>query len=127
MSDIGAHLDVVEVVPAHGGWYAYASAIPRHLVLGIVLMDVFCQVVDVGWIGISSHETNAGDVGAVVSDEAVDDIRCELLANVLPQVAAMATWAMARAVGDVDGERHLVRYFLKDDSRINVFHHQAWA
>ena len=60
--------------------------------------------------GSASPPMNA----AILLHEAVDGVCRERAARVSPKVRAVATGTAARTVGYVDGEGHLVRYFLKN-------------
>ena len=122
VADEGAYLDIVEVGLVDDGGYAQASAIPCHAELGVCLMDIDCELVDGLGLGIAAHEGYACDVGAVLLDEAVDGGSIERRAAVLPQVFAVASRTAAGAVGDVDGEGHLVGYLLKDDASVDKAH-----
>ena len=46
MLDIGSHLDVVEVLLVDCRRNTYSSAIPSYMELGIVFMDILCQLID---------------------------------------------------------------------------------
>ena len=66
MLDIGAHLDVVEVLLVDYRRNTYSSAIPSHMELGIVFMDILCQLIDRTRICITTHKGNASNVRAVL-------------------------------------------------------------
>jgi hypothetical protein len=55
--------------------------------------------------------------------KAVQLVGVQWLADVLPQIFAVATRALVGPVGDIDGKRHFFRDFLKDDMEISVFSH----
>ena len=91
--EVGPDLDVVEVVLVHLQRHAHPAAVPRHLQVGIFLVDVLRQTIDAPRLGITAHEGDAGDVLAVLLDEFVDGISGERHPNVLPQILRMAAWA----------------------------------
>ena len=74
MLDIRPYLEVVEIGLVDSRRDAEAPAIPRHLELGIGLVDVLCQLVDTYGVCIATHERQAGDVGAIALNESVDGI-----------------------------------------------------
>ena len=111
----GAYFDIVEVGLVDDGWYAQSAAIPCYAVLGVGLMDIYCEFVDGLGLCVTAHEGYAGDVGAVLLDKAVDGGSVKRRAAVLPQVLAVASRTAARAVGDIDGQGYLVGYLLKND------------
>ena len=66
-------------------------------------MDILCELVDAYGVGITAHEGQASDVVAVTLDEGINGIGIQRHADVVPEVAAVASWAVAWAVGDIDG------------------------
>lgn len=50
---------------------------------------------------------------------------CQRIARVGPKELTMASWTTARTIGNVDSECHLVRNFLKDDTRVHIFKHRS--
>ena len=102
MLDVRTYLEVVEIGLVDSRRDAEAPAIPRHLELGIGLVDVLCQLVDTNGVCIAAHKGQAGDVGAIALDEGIDSIGIQRHADVVPEVAAVASWAVAWAVGDID-------------------------
>ena len=86
-------------------------------------MDIHRQLINSPGISIAAHKRNTGDVVAKLVNKRINGIRIERKADILPQVMAMAARTMTRAVGNINGQRHLVRYFLKDNAGIDVFQH----
>ena len=114
MTEVRPELVVVEI-----GWIdergeLCASAIPCRLYGWVSAVDIGGEFVYRFWFCIASHECYARDVAAVFLHEAVDGACRERAARVSPKVRAVATGTAARTVGYVDGEGHLVRYFLKN-------------
>jgi len=130
MLEIGTHLDVVEVALVDCRRDAYTPAVPRHLVLRVLLMDVLRQHVHALGITITPHEGDAGDIAPVLVDKSIDGIGVQGQADVLPEIMAVTPRTVTRAIRDVDGQCHLVGYLLKHNAGINVFQHHnqlAWA
>jgi len=94
--EVGPDLDVVEVVLVHLEGDAHPAAVPRHLQVGIFLVDVLRQTIDAPRLSITAHEGNTGDVLAVLLDELVDGVCRERHADVLPQILRVATRAATR-------------------------------
>ena len=84
MTDVGTDLDVVEVSLAHGGWYAYASAIPSHLHLWIFLVDVLCQQINALRVSIATHHGNTCNVSGNFSNQLIYSIGIQGKPDVLP-------------------------------------------
>ena len=72
MADEGSDLDVVEVGLVDGSGDDGLAAVPRHFELGVFFMDVLCEDIDPFRIVVASHEGDAGDVVAILTDEVVD-------------------------------------------------------
>lgn len=124
MGDIRANLDVVEIGLVDFRRDDGPSTIPCGSEARIVFVNIDGKLVDGFRLGIASHESDAGDVSPELLDELVDDRGCERTARVAPEIFAVAPWAATWAVGDVNGECHLIRNFLKDDTRVHVFKHR---
>ena len=126
MLDIRTDLDVIEIALVHHRRNPDSSAIPRDLEARMLTMHVLRQLVDIFRFGITSHEAHASDIVAIFADELIDGWRRQRLTYVGPQILAMTSRTSAWAIGDVDGERHLIRNLLKDDSCIDIFQHIGW-
>lgn len=72
---------------------------------------------------VASHKPNASDVGAVVVGQLKESLCGKRFAAVLPQILAVASWALAGTGGEVDGKRHFVGKFLEYDIVVGVFDH----
>ena len=72
MFDEGAYLDVVEIVFVDKGRDDGLAAVPGHLELGMLLVDVLCQNVHALGVAVAAHEGDAGDVVAELLDEGVE-------------------------------------------------------
>ena len=130
MFEIRPYLDVVEVCLVDSRRDAYASTVPRHLVLRMLLVDILRQHIDPHWIVIATHKGNTGDVLTIFFHEGIQGLRIQRQPDVLPEIMAVATRTVTRAIRDVDGQCHFVGYLLKDNVRINVLQHHdqlAWA
>ena len=88
-------------------------------------VQIFGQLVDAFWIRVPSHEANASDVFAIFSHEIIQYRWGEGRTYITPEEMAVAARAMAGAIGYVDGQRHLVGYFLEHHARIDVFQHDG--
>ena len=77
-------------------------------------MDIFRQAEDFGGVGITTHEADTGDETFVAVDEAVQKFFVKGFADVLPEMLAVASRAMTRAVREIKGECYLARNLLKN-------------
>ena len=125
MFDIRAKFDIIKIGTSDRRRYARPSTVPCHLERGMLTMDMSGQHVDVCRFGITPHQADAGDVGAIIPDETIHLHGCEGRADVLPQILAVASRTAAGTSGDVDGERHFIGYLLEYDSCIDVFQHNG--
>ncbi len=123
VSDIGTHLDVIEVLLVDNRRNTDSSAIPCHMELGMILVDVLCQLVDSTRVGIATHKGDASDVCAVLRHEIINGICRQGHTHVLPEIMAVAARAVTRAIRDINCQCHFVGYLLKNNSSINVFQH----
>ena len=123
MADVGANLDEVEVALLYVGWNAQPSAVPCHLELRMLLMDVLCQQVQALRVCIASHEGDAGDVAPILADEIVNGIGVQRKSDVFPQIMTVTARAATWTIGYVDGQRHLVGYLLKNNACVYVLQH----
>ena len=121
--DVGADLDVVEVILVDGRGDDGAATVPSYAQLGIFLVDVLCQLVDTFRITVATHEGDAGEAGATLANKIIDGFGVQRQANVFPKVMAVTPRTVTRAIGDVNCQCHFVGYFLKNDSCVNVFQH----
>jgi len=124
VADEGANLYIVEIVFGDKGRDDSLTAVPRHLELRILLMDILCQLVDTPGIAVAAHEGDAGEVGAVLIDEVVDGIRIQRQSDVLPKVMAMTPRTVTRTIRDVNCQCHFVGYLLEYDVGIDVLQHR---
>ena len=74
-------------------------------------------------VGIAAHEAEAGNLFPVFGEQLVDFGLVEGEADVFVEVRTMAAGAVVRAIGDVDGEGHLVGNLLEYDVEVVVFEH----
>ena len=128
--EIWPYLDVVEIGLVDSRGDAHPSAVPRHLVLRVLLVDVLRQHVHPLGVAVAPHEGDTGDVSSVLIDKGIDGIGVQRQADVLPEIMAVTARTVTRATGDIDGQCHLVGYLLKHDAGVNVFQHHdqlAWA
>ena len=93
--EVGPDLDVVEVVLVHLQRDTHLAAVPCDLQVGIFLVDVLCQTVDAAWFGVTAHESDAGDVLAVLLHKLVDGVGGERHADIFPQILRVAAGATA--------------------------------
>ena len=128
--EVWPYLDVVEVRLVDCRGDANPTAVPRHLILRMLLVDVLRQHIHALGITVAPHEGDAGDVAPVLIDKGIDGIGVQGQADVLPEIVAVTARTVTRATGDVDGQCHLVGYLLKHNACVNVFQHHdqlAWA
>ena len=123
MFDVRSHLDVIEVLLVDNRRNTDTSAIPCHMELGVILVDVLCQLVDSTRVGIATHKRDAGNVCAVLRHEIINGICRQGHTHVLPEIMAVTTRAVTRAIRDINCQCHFVGYLLKNNSSINVFQH----
>ena len=123
MAAIGADLDIVEIGYGDSCRYADAPAVPGHMELGILLMHILRQQVDALWVGITTHEGDAGDVAPILGDKIVQRISVKRHSDVPPQILTMTSRAMTRAIADVNGQCHLVGNLLKNNTGVHIFKH----
>lgn len=123
MFDVGSHLDVVEVVLIDGAVDAQPAAVPPYSHPRMLLPDMSCEVVDGLRLSVTAHQTDTRHQSVVVSNQPVDDIRGQRVAEVLGKITAVASRTMTRTPRDVDGQRRLVRNLLKHDVSVNVLQH----
>ena len=122
--DVGADLDVVEVILVDGRGDDGAATVPSYAQLGIFLVDVLCQLVDTFRITVATHEGDAGEVLAVFLNEVVDGVRVQRQAYVLPKVMAVTPRTVTRAIRNVNCQCHFVGYLLKYNIRVDVLQHR---
>ena len=125
--DVRTNLDVVKVLLVDHRGNADATAVPCHMELRMVLVDVLRQLVDAARVGIAAHEGDAGDVGTILRHEVVDGIGIERHADVVPEVTAVTPRTVTRAIRDVNCQCHLVGYLLEYNACIYVFQHNIKA
>lgn len=123
VGDVGAYLDIVELLFVYVVGDVLPATVPRHFVSGVTPMDVCCQVCHLVWCGVAAHETDAGDTLAMFRHQAVYGICIKRSARIRPQVGAMAAWTPTGTPCDVDGQRGLVWHLLKDNVSVEVFKH----
>ena len=120
VGDVGANFDVVELLAVEGMRDVLATAVPRHFVTWVVLMDIFGQRSHFVGSGVAPHETDACDALSVLRHHAVEGCGVEWQACVRPQVGAVAAGTPTRASCYVDGQCSLVRDFLKDNVGVEI-------
>ena len=123
MFDVGSHLDVVEVVLVDGVVDAQTAAVPPHSHPRMLLADVCGEVVDRLRLSITAHQTDTRHEPVVVSNQLIEGIRGQRVAEVLGKITAVATRTVARTPRDVDGQCRLVRDLLKHNVGVYVLQH----
>ena len=124
VGDVGAHLDVVELLLVDGMGYVLPPAVPSHLIAGIASVDVCRQVGHLVGCGVATHKADTGDAIAMFGHQAVDGSGIEHLTSVRPQIRAVASRTPAGAARDVDGQGGLVGDLLEDDVGIEILQHK---
>ena len=122
--DERTYLYIVEVLLIDGGRDDGLATIPSHLELGMLLVDILCQDVDTLGIAVAAHESNAGDILAILFDEGIDGIGVKGETYVLPKVMAMTPRTVTRAIRDVNCQCHFVGYLLKYYASVDVLQHR---
>ena len=87
----------------------------------------FCPAGNFFGIGIAAHEGDAGDHGSVAGEKAVEQVFTHHLADILRQLRAVATRAVAGAVREIEGECYLARNLLKNDIKGSDLHQHFGA
>lgn len=123
MTYVRAYLNVVEVAFVHPSRNYGAATVPSHLQHGELSAHVSSKTVYRLRLSIAPHETYAGDVGTILAYQTVEFSLVEHCSDVVPEVMTVAARAMAWAVRQVNGERCLLRYFLKDNARVDELKH----
>ena len=114
VGDVGTDFDVVELLTVEGMGDVLAAAVPRHFVVRVMLVDIYCQHSHFMRGGIAPHETDACDSLSMLRHHAVEGCGVEWQACVRPQVGTMAAGTPTWASCNVDGQCRLVGDFLKD-------------
>lgn len=123
VGDVGAYLDVVELLLVDVMGYVLPTAVPGNLVAGIALVDVSGQVSHLVGCSVAAHKADAGNAFAMLRHQAVYGVGIERPAGVRPQIGAVASRTPTGTPRDVDGQRGLVGHLLEDNIRVEVFKH----
>jgi len=125
VTDVGSDLDIIKILFPDADGNTQPSAVPRDMVLRMVLVDVLRQQLHANRVVVAAHHGDASDIMAIALDEGVDGISIQRQADVLPQIMAVAARTAAGAVGYIDGQRHLVGDLLKNNTGIDVLQHSS--
>lgn len=120
VAEVRSHLNIMEVQRRDERREGRASRVPSRLQPGVAVQDVAGKPVDRRRVGIAPHESYAGNRLLRIPDEGREGLFRQERAGISPQKPAVAARAAAGASGDVDGERHLVGEFLKDNVCIDI-------
>ena len=120
LGHVTPQLDVVEMLGRNVLRQVVLARIPRRLEVGMAGFQLLGQVGDLFRLGVAAHEAHAGDARLVLLHKTIQLVGVQWLAYVLPQILAVAAWALVGTVGDINGKGHLFRDFLKDDIEIGV-------
>ena len=120
--DVRAGLDVVEVAEGLACGERVAAG-PPGAAQAHFLFDVGAEAVHGGRIGIAAHQADAGHFAGIIAVHLPEHRLVEHVADVLPQMRAVAAGAMNRTPGEVDGQRHLIGYLLEYDIVVVVLKH----
>lgn len=96
MLDVGSNLDVVEVVLVDGVIDAQTAAVPPYSHPRMLLPNVGGEVVDRLRLSVTSHQTDTRHESVVVSNQLIEGIGGERVAEVLGEIAAVASRTVAR-------------------------------
>lgn len=96
MLDVGSNLDVVEVVLVDGVIDAQTAAVPPYSHPRMLLADMGGEVVDRLRLSVTSHQTDTRHESVVVSNQLIEGIGGERVAEVLGEIAAVASRTVAR-------------------------------
>lgn len=83
-------------------------------------VDIGSKLAKIGRVGISTHETDAGNVAAEPGNELIQHFCRQWSTHILPKELAVTPGTVARAITDINCQCHLVGYFLENDACINV-------
>ena len=123
MRYIGPYLDIIELMTTCFGMHAQPTAIPPHLVLRMMLMEVIGQDAEVSRLGISAHEAYTGNVFPELTHKAFEFFCRQRCPYIFPEIFTMTSRTMAWTPTDIDGQGYFIRNLLKHDARINVLEH----
>ena len=123
VTDERPYLDVVEVGDGDTGGDEGTAAVPRHMKLRVLLVQILRQDIDSFWVAVAAHEGEAGDVVAEALHEIVERFGVEWKSYVLPEIMAVTARTPTGASADVDGQRHLIGYLLKYTACVDVLKH----
>ena len=90
MFDVGSHLDVVEVVLVDGVVDAQPAAVPPHSHARMFLADMRGEVVDRLRLSVTAHQADTRHESVVVSNQLIEGIRGQRVAEVLGKITAVA-------------------------------------
>ena len=105
---VPSYLDVVQVLEVYLGGDGVPSAVPGGTYAGVVRFHPGCQVVYLGWVVVSSHEAHAGDSN-MPCEQCRQGFCVQLVADVFPEILAVASFAAQGALTDADSQGNLVR------------------
>ena len=86
------------------------------------MVNVVGPVGDFIGIGVTAHESDAGDHRAVAVDETVEKIGGQFLADVFRLMGAVTAGTIAGTIREIKGECYLARNLLKNDVKRSYFH-----
>jgi len=89
----------------------------------MLTVEVTSHGVNIFGFGIATHEAHASDVIAILTYKPFKGEYGEWRTYVLPKILAVTTGTMARTVGQIDGESHLVGNLLEHYACIDVLQH----
>ena len=125
MLDIWAYLDIIEISFVDNRGNTNASAVPSHMELRMVLVDILRQLVDTLGVGITTHKGYTGNVGTILRNEIIDGIGVKRQTDVFPKIMAVTPRTVTRAIRDVYCQCHFVGYLLEYYTCVYVFQHFA--
>jgi hypothetical protein len=88
-------------------------------------VDILSQAVDPLRICITSHKSKAGDIRAETFHEIINCPGSKGNTYIIPEIMAMAARTPTGAVADINSQRHLIGYLLKNNSCVYVFEHNS--
>ena len=120
VGNVGPYLDVVELLLVYVVGYILPTAVPRHFMAWIMLVDVCGKGSHLMGCGIATHKTNTGDAVAMNGHHAIYGIGIERTSYVCPQKGTVASRTPTGAPRYINSQRGLVRNLLEHNVGIEI-------
>jgi hypothetical protein len=93
----------------------------------MVLVNILCQTVDGLRIRVTSHKSEAGDIRTEALNEIIERRGSKGNTYIVPEIMAVTARTPTGTVADIDSQRHLIGYLLKNNSCVYVFEHNSYS